>query len=815
MNISDLFSDDMIEKIKKDISNNNDNEIFFIALIDIETKHVKEYNLLARGNSNMVPAIINDLKPGSIIVHNHPSGDLTPSAADIRIASRTGNNGIGFAIINNDVSKINFIVEAKIPEKEIKINKQEIISLFKPQGKLDMVLRDYEYRKQQVEVVDRIIDSFNEHRQYLIEAGTGTGKSFAYLIPSLYWANTNKETVVISTNTINLQEQIIEKDLVLLKKVLPFSFKAVLVKGRSNYVCKRKMKNLEKRAADIFDDDLEKKVELVKILNWLDDTETGSRSELNFIVSSDLWDELKSESDLCMRTNCPHFNKCFFMHARKEVFSADLLIVNHHLLLSDSVLKKENIDNNHGILPKYKKLIIDEAHNIVEAATTHLGQPFYIAALNKYFQRLYHNKFSLIPRLRDTLTKLSNKQDYLKLIDNNIITQILKLNEISAQYYTFFEDIIDDNETSIRIVKKVKESNTWREIEEYGDNFLINIQKLSNYLNTLYQKILELDPETIYSKFEELLIELESFILKSKLLANNLDFNLKSRDSQYVFWIEKKGERFINQENAPLDISEIMNDILWSNMDTVALTSATLTVSNSFNFFKETLGLEKSDSFSIESPFDYAKQAELIIPTDISAPNSPDFLSSIITDFKDILISFGGRTLVLFTSYRMLNYCVKNIRTDLELAGINLLAQGKYSRNYIIDHFKKEDRQIIFGTVSFWEGIDVKGENLEQLIIMKLPFPVPSEPIAAARMEQMQKEGKNPFFDYSIPRAVIRFKQGFGRLIRSKQDKGIVISFDNRLITKNYGKIFLNSLPKDCPISQKSIKSIKNKEVKA
>ncbi|MFW6030845.1 MAG: DEAD/DEAH box helicase, partial [Halanaerobiales bacterium] len=549
MELNEFFPEQIKENIKKDISMNNDNEIFFVVNIDIESKKIKEYNLLARGNSNMVPAIINDLKPGSIIIHNHPSGDLTPSAADIRIASRTGNNGIGFAIINNQVNKINFIVEAKIPEQEIKLDKNKIISLFKTKGKLDQSLRDYEYRDQQVQVVERIIDSLNEHKPYLIEAGTGTGKSFAYLIPALYWSNINKDTVVVSTNTINLQEQLIEKDLVLLKKVLPFPFKAVLVKGRTNYVCKRKKQLLENRAAEIYDEDPEKKIELVRILNWLEETDTGSRSELNFIVSSDLWDELKSESDLCMRTNCSHFNKCFFMQARKEVFSADILIVNHHLLLSDAVLKEESSDNNLGILPVYKKLIVDEAHNLVEAATSHLGQPFYIAALNKYFQRLYHNKFSLIPRVRDKLSKLDDKQDYLKIIDNKIINQITKLSEISAQYYHFFDDLIAEKENKIRIVENVKNSTAWKEIEDYGENFLINIQKLGKYLNDLYQKILDLDVEVIYHDYEELLIELESFIFRCKLLANNLDFNLKARDSQYVFWIEKKGEHLINQEN--------------------------------------------------------------------------------------------------------------------------------------------------------------------------------------------------------------------------------------------------------------------------
>ncbi|MFP4016495.1 MAG: DEAD/DEAH box helicase, partial [Halanaerobiales bacterium] len=604
MEVVKLFTEEVIIRIRNDIIESTEQEIFLIGNIDYKTAMVEDYTLLARGNEHMVPAIISDLKPGSIIIHNHPSGDLRPSAADISIASRTGNNGIGFAIIDNKVEEIYVVVEPKIPEQEIEIDKENILSLFKPGGDLEKQLRDYEYREQQIKVVESVIDSFNGHYHFFIEAGTGTGKSFAYLIPALYWANLNKETIVVSTNTINLQEQLIEKDLVLLKKVLPFSFKPVLVKGRGNYVCKRKKINLENRAADIYSDNPEKQIELVKILNWLDETETGSRSELKFVIKTDLWDELASESDLCMRTNCPFFDSCYFMQARKEVFSADLLVVNHHLLLSDAVLKFESGDSDTGILPKYKKLIIDEAHNLIDTATSHLGRPFYIGAVNKYFQRLYHNKYSLIPRMRDKLARLNNenKADFLNIIDNKIITQIIKISELSAGYFNVFDEIVDQEERVIRIVKGVKEKEEWKNIEEFGERFLTNLQKMGIYLNELLEKIMKLDLKTVY-KFDEMLTELESFIFRCQVLSRNLDFNLKARDPGYVFWVEKKGERIINQENAPLDIAEIMGEILWDRLDTAVLTSATLTVNKNFNYFRESLGLENSNSLRVESPF--------------------------------------------------------------------------------------------------------------------------------------------------------------------------------------------------------------------
>ena len=370
------------------------------------------------------------------------------------------------------------------------------------------------------------------------------------------------------------------------------------------------------------------------------ETGVGSRSEINFVISSEIWEELASESDLCLRTNCPYFDSCFFMEARKEVFSADLLIVNHHLLLSDAVLKYEGGGTDTGILPKYKSLIIDEAHNLVDTATAHLGKPFYVSGLNKYFQRLYQNKFSLIPRLRSKLTSYKDKGDFLKKIDSKIIPQILKINDLQAGYFNNFKNIFTDDERIIRVTAAVKESEAWQELEEYGGNFHIEMQKLGLYLHELYEEILKLDPSTLY-ELEEVLMELESFIVRIQLFANNLDFNLQAADSQHVFWIEKKQEGVYNQENAPLEIAELLPDLLWDSLDTLVLTSATLSINKDFSFFQETLGLEKSDTLLVESPFDYASQARLFIPDDIPEANSPGFMENMIDYLEELLLKIG------------------------------------------------------------------------------------------------------------------------------------------------------------------------------
>ncbi len=813
MEIGKLFTDDIINEVKKNLTSSSGQEIFLVGFLDYNNGKIVDCNILARGNENMVPAIVTDLKPGTIIIHNHPSGDLTPSAADIRLASRMGNKGIGFAIINNQVDDIYVVVEPKIPKQEVLLDTEEIISYFEPGGGLSSKLNDYEYRIQQIEVVEAVISSFNKHQESFVEAGTGTGKSFAYLIPALYWSHLNKSVVVISTNTINLQEQLIDKDLVLLKKVLPFSFKEVLVKGRSNYICKRKLKILETRAKEIFLNEPDKEIELIKVLNWFEETNTGSKSDLNFVLQTDLWDDLASESDLCMRTNCPYFDSCFFMQARKEVYSADLLVVNHHLLVADALLKNETNDSDSGILPCFKNLIIDEAHNFPDTATGHLGKSFYNLLTTKYLQRLFNNRYSFLPRLRDKLTSLNteNKKLLLELIDNKIIPQIQKLTDLNGNYYSHFKGFFSEDENEVRITPEIKNTTEWKKLLEYGELYLIHLGKLGLYLKDLYEIILQMKVDVIY-KFEELLIEMESFLLRCQLLLSNLDFNLKAEDEEYVFWLEKGGKTTINQKNAPLEIAQLLRDLLWDKLDNLVLTSATLTVNRSFSFFKDSLGLGKSTDLLVASPFNYQEQAELIIPQDIPPANSPSFLEEIIGELKEILVSFGGKTLVLFTSYSMLNYCVKKLEDYLVGKGLTILSQGKYPRNHIIDYFKKNERQIIFGTVSFWEGIDIKGDNLQYLIIMKLPFPVPSEPVAAARMEKMEKEGINPFIHYSLPRAVIRFKQGFGRLIRSRQDKGIIVTFDNRLLKKSYGKVFLNSLP-DCAVIKTRIKEISERGI--
>ncbi|MFW6279225.1 MAG: helicase C-terminal domain-containing protein [Bacillota bacterium] len=811
LHINDIMTGKVISKIKKEIEESSGREVYFKARIDYEQNLIVDFSVLARGNKTSVPAIISELKPGNMVIHNHPSGVLEPSGPDIRIASHVGNKGVGFAIINNEVEEIYTVVEPQQPQEIKQLKADEIVSLFSPKGEMAQNLNDYEFREQQLRVVEKVIDSFNQGQNYFIEAGTGTGKSFAYLIPALYWNDLNERPVVISTNTINLQEQIINKDLVFLKKILPFSFKSVLVKGRGNYICRRRIKNLEDQSDELFSDEPKKEIQFNKLLNWLDNTKNGSRSDIDFVVKNEIWSQVVSESDLCLNTKCNYFDSCFFMKARKEIYDSDILVVNHHLLLADANLKEEN----RGLLPDYKHLIVDEAHNFERVATHHLGRPFTYNNLERFLSRIDTSRFSLITRLRNKVGAVAddNKKDILKIIDK-IIAQVKRVQEMSRQYFSTLQDYYGDQEENmLRITEEMLSTESWQEVCESGDDFADHLKKLGYHLEKLYKNMHLLNPGD-REDLEELFIELELASNKCQSLIGTLDFNIniaeESKDD-YVFWLEKEkryNSAYVSQNNAPLNISKLLPDILWQRLENVIITSATLTVNNNFKFFRKSLGVSDADELQVASPFDYKSQARLLIPDDIPPANAQDFLDQIMDDFREMLISYQGKTMVLFTSYYMLNFCLRQTRTAVNKAGLNILAQGEYPRHYIINNFKANQAQIIFGTVSFWEGIDIKGDNLQYLIIMKLPFPVPSRPVAAARREKMQKEGKNPFYHYSLPRAVIRFKQGFGRLIRSRQDKGLIISLDNRLVTKSYGKIFLNSLPEGCPVERKEMSSL-------
>jgi len=801
LQIVNAFREDIKEIIRREIKAAEGNEVFFLLGIDFEKKLIDNVEVLARGNQNSAPAIIEYISKNSMVLHNHPSGDTTPSGPDINIASKLGNKGVGFAISDNEVEDIYILVEPKEIGTENRINKKEILNYFKEDGPLSHHMKGFEYRNQQLEITEKIIDNFNQAEQTLIEAGTGIGKSLAYLIPALYWAHENKEPVVISTNTINLQQQIMNQDVEFLKKVLPFKFKADLAIGRKNYLCIRKLKNI---AGSFRGDD--EQAAFSKIFSWAQKTKAGIKSEIKFNFKNEVWDEVASDNDYCIGSLCPYYDDCYFMKARNELFNSDLIVVNHYLLLSDAVMKNVG----YSTLPKYKSIIVDEAHNFHDVATYHLGKDTSYKMNKRVLKKLYDKRYSIIPRIRNILAELSveNKKEIYKLIDKKIIAIIKDLEEDNKEYFLLLDKYFKGHKKqNLIITEEIKEDQDYQEINKKGFNYHNNYEKLLIYLKRLIE---ELKIIKNYDKIKSEVLELKQNLNTVNDMVLNLLFNLESSDDDYVFWLEKYrySDQYISHKSALLNVKSHLPDILWSNLRNFLLTSATLSVNDSFNFFIDALGISHPVEVIVSSPFNYEKQSRLIIPTDIYAPSHDIFIGQITEDLRDILRTFRGSTMVLFTSYNMLDQLYNRINPELETENINILSQSKFSRHYIMNKFKSSKNQVIFGTQSFWEGVDIVGSDLKYLIIMRLPFPVPSDPVNAARIQLLNEEGKNYFYEYFIPKAVIKFKQGFGRLIRSKNDKGIVICMDNRIIRKNYGRVFLNSIPDRCPVLKMNLREV-------
>ncbi len=815
MFLEEIMVSQVIEKLAREIELADGQEVLATGVIDPLSGEISEIRVLARGNTGAAPAIVNDVGPGQILIHNHPSGKLSPSEADLRVASLVGNQGAGFLIIDNLVEEGYMVVEPHLPRERQRLSSREIIQFFEEGNMLSRSLGKYEYRPQQLEMVKTIIFALNNRRHLMVEAGTGTGKSMAYLVPALHWAVKNNEKVVVSTNTINLQEQLFYKDIPLLEKaltpILPREFRTVLVKGRRNYVCLRKLNFLNQGYEEL---KVEEEQMLTEVNHQVFREDVGSKSEFPFQPDADLWEKVASEAETCLRSKCPHYRGCFFQRARRETTGADLLIVNHHLLFADLAVRKERGDGEIAVLPKYKHLILDEAHNLEHVATEYLGYQLNRYNFIRFLQYIYNtkgkNQQGLLQGIRGSLAKTilnkDQKSEVLRLIDIEIIPLFLKVRDMAQHFFTqvadFFQQQQTRGESKLRLIKETLDNEKWQsDVLPAADDFIGAINQLGRKMTVLYDELEGLKDQEI-PDYDSLLVELDGRITQLQRVLRSLEFITNLEDESYVYWMEvfyrRKDELYCTLQAAPLEIADDIREQVVEALDTVIFTSATLTVQNNFNYFRHNLGLtdERVDDLLVGSPFDYQKQALVTVVKDTTDPNHSSYVEEVQDHLLQILQIMKGRTLVLFTSYRMLNVFYTALQNPLEKEGIRLYKQGEGSRQQIINNFKEEEKGVIFGTSSFWEGIDIQGEDLSCVVITKLPFLVPSEPIVEARVEKLKREGKNPFVHFMLPNAVIKFKQGFGRLVRSKDDRGVVVVFDQRLYSKSYGRVFLNSLPK-------------------
>ncbi len=693
------------------------------------------------------------------------------------------------------------------------IDPELIDRYFEEQGHLSKAISDYELRPPQIEMARHVLQGLNDRAYVVAEAGTGTGKSMAYLVPAIEWAVKNRhagQRVIVSTNTKNLQEQLFFKDLPTLYATVENKFKAVLLKGRYNYLCLEKwhtvLTDMNQRLSK------DERTRLLPLVYWVEQTRTGDIMEnAGFQLERNigLWEKLTAEPSYCPGKACKYYDDCFLMKAREHAKRADVVVVNHALLFAD-------LASGRSTLGDYEVLVMDEAHNIEKTAAEYLG-----VRVNYWsFRNLYHRVYDEEPNKSGTIVQIEyrlstsrnleqDKKNRITRLTQKVKFSSLNLKEKTQIFYNEFSRMLRDqygsrekpgqDETRIRYFKNFK---FFRMLENEIDALKKALARFINDLNQLIDMLNDLDFDAF--KFQgQLTREVISSYERATELMEGFTFCLKGDEKNYVYWLDLPRNDWSNDVSlyaVPLNIDELLNKMLYPNLETAIFTSATLAVNKSFDYFKSRVGLNLIEdrpvmATAFDSPFDYEEQLLLTVTDFLPDPRSADYPQAV----KDLIIRLHSEQkrglLILLTNYSMLNQMYEWLKPHFDAQHVLLLAQGKSgSRTNILNQFKENRESILLGTDSFWEGIDVPGDALELLFIPKLPFDVPSEPVIAARMEAIKRRGGNPFMEYSLPEAIIKFRQGFGRLIRHKKDFGAVIIGDNRVSRMRYGQHFLNSI---------------------
>lgn len=630
-------------------------------------------------------------------------------------------------------------------------------------GHLSNRMPGFEFRPQQVEMVSAVESSLNDGHHLIVEAGTGTGKSLAYLIPAILWAVKHNKKVVISTYSKTLQQQILNHDIPLLQEELGVSFRYSLCLGHENYLSLRRMQRAGQTG--LFTNP-EEDGQMGAIFDWAGTTSGGLRNDLPFQVLPSVWEEVGRQKDQCLGKHCGTYDSCFYFKARKKWFGAHLLIVNHHLFFA-------NVASSGAVLPAFDAVVFDEAQNVEDAATSFLGLEISNSNLHFFLDRLYNPKTR-----RGVLTRLDH--DLVPTIRNQVIV-------VRQAMDVFFTRLMEDFGTKDRVIRLYKPL-------VIDNNMYVPLQELHELLQTLAGRLNSAEDQ----------LDASSAAARCFEFNNTLSAFLNQNFPDYVYWLEimqKKRFRKIILRGVPINIAGPLKEQVFDKIDRMILTSATLTTQGKFDFIKERIGYEPKEEVVLDSPFDYQSQALLYVPRDMPDPTGKIdiFVEKIAERCQELIQATGGKTFILFTSYSVLN----RVYEKLEFMGREypLLKQGDLPTPQMIERFK-ELPSVIFGTSSFWQGVDIPGDALGSVIITKLPFDVPKEPITEARLEDLKKRSIDPFRHYQIPRAIIQLKQGFGRLIRTQNDRGVVSILDSRVVNRGYGKRFLASLPQ-CPVVEK------------
>ena len=682
----------------------------------------------------------------------------------------------------------------------------DLTGLFGPRTALGSVLGGYEQRPQQIRMVEAVARAFHQGEFLAVEAGTGTGKSLAYLVPAVRWAVQNGCRVIVSTHTKNLQDQLFYKDIPLLHEALETPFVSALVKGRSNYLCLNKWHRIIEASEPALT--AQERVGLLCLVRWAQQTSTGDAAEnTGFRGSGDLWSKLCAERNYCLGPRCPYHGRCFLMRIRRAAAEAHIVVVNHSLFFSD--LASEN-----AVLSDYDFVIFDEAHHLEEVATQYLGMELNWWPIRAMLNRLRQHERAAMGTLPSLERRV--KSSGLPEADRGAMLEHIAAADESRQdlwqaAMEFFRALTE----TARVVYGGGESEyTGKYRYRAGDRFLRMIDEPAGVLRLALTRLqgriaqlaglLQLADLGRIEDGEQLLEELLARGRDGQETGEALDHVTSAEQEHDVYWVEipvREDSFDARLLSAPLNVAQLMRTLVYDRLQAAAHTSATLTVAGRFEHFLQRTGLnlvepERLRTLSVGSPFDFEEQALVCVPAYLPTPKEAGFVEAVTDSLHGVLTASRGGALVLFTSYEMLGRVYQALEEPLSREGIMVLGQGRDgSRTNLLNRFREEKEAVLMGTSSFWEGVDIPGDSLRTLVLVKLPFQVPTEPIVEAHVEQLQKAGRNAFNDYLLPEAVIRFRQGFGRLIRRADDRGVVLIMDGRVLSTRYGSIFLSSLP--------------------
>jgi len=632
-----------------------------------------------------------------------------------------------------------------------------MLEVFGPDGLIANAHPEYEYRPGQIDMARAVMRAFEEKRHLIVEAGTGTGKTLAYLVPAVAAALGGNGRVIVSTGTKNLQEQLMEKDIPFLQSILPRPFAATYMKGRSNYLCLNRLARAQ--SAPVLEG-LDEVDYFEEVSQWSRETETGDRAELsNLPESLSFWRHIDARSESCLGQKCPDFDACFITRMRGRAQEADIVVVNHHLFFADLSLRNGNYGS---VLPDYTAVILDEAHLIEEVASEYFG-----AQVSNY-------------QIDDLVRDLGMLTIEDAEVDRELTHSVARLSRFSDSFWMGFRDGRGEDGRYPII------PGTFAKKKLSGELEATPLGELYFALEGAIART-----ETTLDAFQEKPPEVESLVRRLRQIRFELEFIVTGTDKKFVYWLERRN-RGVFLRASPIDVAGLLQDKLFEEVPTVVLTSATLSSGGNFSFIRDRLGLDTADDLIAESSFDYQSQAILYLPARMPDPRDREWGSAAAAEVARILNATEGRAFVLSTSLAGMQSLFENVWAEIDYP---CLVQGSASKGQLLKKFRETPNAVLFATSSFWQGVDVRGEQLSCVIIDKLPFAVPTDPIVAARQRYIEDCGGSSFYEYSVPQAIIALKQGLGRLIRSTTDRGVLAILDPRLRTKGYGRTFLQSLP--------------------